>query len=128
MHKLPAGRAEVPGGTAATVPLAASGSVKRYGEDRMKLSVLFPALCLVPLLAAGPAESKSSQKRPNAQVASVTTANASGIAAMNECQARYAGNRGYLGKDRYAYIEGCVRQMTGRTPADMQLNCALRKC
>jgi hypothetical protein len=95
----------------------------------MKLSVLFPALCLVPLLAAGPAESKTNHhKRTNPQVASAATASTSGSAAMNQCMSYYAGNRGYLGKDRYVYIEECVRQLTGHTPADLQVNCTLRKC
>jgi len=44
------------------------------------------------------------------------------------CQARYAGGRGFLAKDRWAYIEQCFHDATGKYPGQLGLNCYLRRC
>jgi hypothetical protein len=47
---------------------------------------------------------------------------------MVECEGMYGGNRGFLGRDRYAYIEQCFKNITGKTPGDVGVNCTLRRC
>jgi hypothetical protein len=44
------------------------------------------------------------------------------------CQSWYAGARGYLAKDRYAYIEQCFKEKTGKYPGQVGMNCVLRRC
>ena len=44
------------------------------------------------------------------------------------CQSAYRGQRFMMNKDRYGLIEGCFKQMTGMYPAQLQLNCTLRRC
>jgi len=44
------------------------------------------------------------------------------------CQARYAGSRGSLAKDRYVYIEQCFKEKTGKYPGEVGMNCYLRRC
>jgi hypothetical protein len=48
--------------------------------------------------------------------------------AMYQCASQYAGNRGYLGRDRGGYIEACFKSLTGKWPADVGQNCPLRRC
>jgi hypothetical protein len=48
--------------------------------------------------------------------------------AMRQCQTYYGGNRFWLNRDRYAYIEECVRQKTGFTPTQLHLNCKVWMC
>jgi hypothetical protein len=95
----------------------------------MKLRlVLLPALLMAPLLDPKPVESKTQSARMRPDLASNATMSRDYQSAMYECEARYAGPRGYLGRDRYAYIEQCFKDMTGKTPAQMQINCSLRRC
>jgi hypothetical protein len=44
------------------------------------------------------------------------------------CQSWYAGNRGFLAKDRYAYVEQCFKDKTGKYPGQVGMNCSLRRC
>ena len=48
--------------------------------------------------------------------------------AWADCQSFYRGQRFMMNKDRYGLIEGCFKQMTGMYPAQLQLNCTLRRC
>jgi hypothetical protein len=45
--------------------------------------------------------------------------------AMDKCQELYGGFRGALGRDRYAYIERCFKDMTGKYPFEVNVNCTL---
>jgi len=90
----------------------------------MKLQlVLVPTLLIAPLLAPNPVEAKTQSVR-----ASNATASRDYQSTMHECEGYYAGHRGFLGKDRYAYIEQCFKNITGMTPAQLQINCSLRRC
>lgn len=44
--------------------------------------------------------------------------------AMDECKERYGGGiaRGHLGRDRYAYMEACFKQLTGVYPFQVNVN------
>ena len=44
---------------------------------------------------------------------------------MDKCQALYGGFRGALGRDRYAYIERCFKDLTGKYPFQVNMNCTL---
>jgi len=44
------------------------------------------------------------------------------------CQAQFAGNRGFLGRDRYASLEQCFKDKTGKYPGQVGMNCNLRRC
>jgi hypothetical protein len=45
--------------------------------------------------------------------------------AMDKCQELYGGFRGALGRDRYAYIERCFKDLTGKYPFEVNINCTL---
>jgi hypothetical protein len=45
--------------------------------------------------------------------------------AMAKCQELYGGWRGALGRDRYAYIERCFKDLTGKYPSEVNVNCTL---
>jgi hypothetical protein len=45
--------------------------------------------------------------------------------AMAKCQELYGGWRGALGRDRYAYIERCFKDLTGKYPSQVNMNCTL---
>jgi hypothetical protein len=45
--------------------------------------------------------------------------------AMDKCQELYGGFRGALGRDRYAYIERCFKDLTGKYPFQVNINCTL---
>jgi hypothetical protein len=94
-------------------------------EEPMKFPImLFSALFVAALLNAGPAQSKAAKKESPSDTTGVMTASQ----AMYECQSRYAGNRGLLGRDRYAFIEGCFKSLTGKYPFEVRENCTLRRC
>ena len=86
--------------------------------------ILFSAFVFAALVGAGVAESKTAgaKKASPSQTASTTSQ------AMYECQALYAGPRGFLGRDRYGYIEGCFKAKTGMYPFQAHENCTLRRC
>jgi hypothetical protein len=86
--------------------------------------ILFSALFVIAVLDIGLAQSKAA-KRENP---SNTTAVATASQAMYECEARYAGNRGFLGRDRYGLIEQCFKALTGKYPFEVHENCTLRRC
>jgi hypothetical protein len=44
---------------------------------------------------------------------------------MDKCQELYGGYRGPLGRDRYAYIERCFKDLTGKYPSQVDMNCTL---
>jgi hypothetical protein len=95
----------------------------------MKLQlVLLSTLLVVPLLDAKPVEAKTKHVRAHPVVASNAPAGRDYQSVMAECEGMYAGNRGYLGRDRYVYIEQCFKNITGKSPADLQVNCTLRRC
>ena len=84
--------------------------------------ILFSAFFVAALLDVGLAESKAAKKESPSDTAGVMTASQ----AMYECQARYAGNRGMLGRDRYGIIEQCFKGLTGKFPFEVHQNCTLR--
>jgi len=69
------------------------------------------------LLASAISKTKPENAAPSGQ---------SGAAAMQQCQSMYAGRRGAMSRDRYQFIEECVKGMTGKTPAQLGLNCSGR--
>jgi hypothetical protein len=91
----------------------------------MKTPVILLSTSFVfALLAAGVAGAASAKKASSTQ----TAANTSYSQAMYECASRYAGNRGYLGRDRGGFIDMCFKSLTGKYPADVGQNCPLRRC
>jgi hypothetical protein len=101
----------------------------------MKLhSVLFAALVLASFFDALPAESKTKDgaRLPAAQLANFQPGKAANgsthKSAMAECEAQYGGQRFFLGRERYAYIEQCFRQSTGMYPHQVQMNCSIARC
>ena len=48
--------------------------------------------------------------------------------AWADCQNYYRGQRFMMNKDRYGLIEACFKNATGMYPAQLQLNCGLRRC
>ncbi len=80
---------------------------------------------VVVALNAGFADAQAARAKRtgSAPIASTTTSQA-----MYQCQAQYAGTRGFLGRDRYVYIEACFKALTGKYPADAGENCTLRRC
>jgi hypothetical protein len=86
--------------------------------------ILFSAFFVAAPLDVGLAQSKAAKKESPSNTSGVMTTSQ----AMYECQARYAGNRGLLGRDRYAFIEGCFKSLTGRYPFEARENCTLRRC
>jgi hypothetical protein len=92
----------------------------------MKLPIiLFATAFVVVLLNAEFAESKTAGAKG---AGPATPASTSTSQAMYQCEARYAGPRGFLGRDRYAYIEACFKALTGMYPAQARENCTLRRC
>jgi hypothetical protein len=77
----------------------------------------------VALLTAGVADAASAKRASSSQTASTSYSQA-----MYECASRYAGPRPGLGRDRYAYIERCFKDLTGKYPADVGEACPLRRC
>ncbi len=87
--------------------------------------ILFSAFFVMALLNVRLAESKTvgAKKDSLSQTVSMTTNQA-----MHECEMLYGGSRGYLGRDRYAYIERCFKDLTGMYPSQARENCTLRRC
>src|ERR1700691_444970 len=101
------------------------------------LSVVFSALVLVSFLDAHPADARTKAKPrvPGAQLASLPLGNGTHPAAngahndaMAQCESQYGGQRVFLGRDRYAYIEQCFHMATGRYPHQVQMNCRIQGC
>jgi hypothetical protein len=88
------------------------------------LIILFSAFFVVALLDGAPAESKAAKKENPSTTTGVMTSSQ----AMYECEARYAGNRGFLGRDRGGIIEQCFKALTGKYPFEVHENCTLRRC
>lgn len=86
------------------------------------VGVAFAAVAVASLLVANSvnAASKDTQK--------IGTTQSSHQDAMYSCEAMYAGPRGFLGKDRYAFIERCFKDKTGKYPFEVNQNCSLRRC
>ena len=82
--------------------------------------ILFSAIFVAALFDVGLAMSQTA--RPS------QTVNARHQQAMNECKERYGGGiaRGQLGRDRYAYIEACFKQLTGIYPFQANVGCFIR--
>ena len=92
-----------------------------------KVSLKFAATVLVSLLVAHSvnaasinAASKDKRKTDATQESYED--------AWYTCQSWYAGARGFLAKDRYAYIEQCFKDKTGKYPGQVGMNCSLRRC
>jgi hypothetical protein len=95
----------------------------------MKLQlVLLSTLLAASLFDAAPGEAKTKHIRTGPALASNAPVGQSYQSAMDECQSEYAGYRGHLSRDRYAYIEGCFNILTGKTPTAAGMNCTLRRC
>lgn len=77
--------------------------------------MLFSACFIASLLNGGLAVSQTA--RPS------QTASATHKQAMEECLKLYGGWRGWLGRDRYAYIERCFKDSTGKYPFEVGMNC-----
>jgi hypothetical protein len=90
------------------------------GDSQMKPMTLFSAFLVAALVDAQLAASKTAEaiKGSLSQTGQ----------AMYYCQTLYAGARGALGRDRYAYIERCFKDLTGMYPAQAHENCTLRRC
>jgi hypothetical protein len=76
---------------------------------------------------AGPSQTANPSETANpSQAASATTASQ----AMRECEALYGGGlgRGHLGRDRYAYIERCFKDLTGMYPSQVNQDCSVPRC
>ena len=84
--------------------------------------ILLSTFSVLASFNAGFAEAAAKKARPS-QTASMTNSQA-----MYQCASQYAGYRGYLARDRYAYIEGCFKILTGKYPSEVGENCPLRRC
>jgi hypothetical protein len=82
--------------------------------------ILFSAISVAALLDVGLAMPQTT--RPSQAVS------ARHQQAMDECKERYGGGiaRGHLGRDRYAYIEACFKQLTGIYPFQANVGCFVR--
>jgi hypothetical protein len=89
---------------------------------KSSVSVAFAAAVLVSLLVADSVNAASKDKQKTDPV------QGSYEDAWYTCQSWYAGARGFLAKDRYAYIEECFKGKTGKYPAEVGMNCSLRRC
>jgi hypothetical protein len=100
-------------------------------EAKMKFPIiLFSASFIAVLLCAGLAEAKTT-KTARVKIAGLSDTgvlSAPNSRAMYECEARYAGNRGFVGKDRGGLIEQCFKGLTGKYPFEVHENCTLRRC
>jgi hypothetical protein len=88
-------------------------------------TILFLTASVVVLFNAGFADAQAARAK---KASAAPTANMTTSLAMYQCQAQYAGPRGFLGRDRYVYIEACFKALTGKYPADARENCTLRRC
>jgi hypothetical protein len=86
--------------------------------------ILLSTFSVLALVSAGFAEAKAATKKTDASQTASTNYNQ----AMYQCASNYAGNRGYLGRDRGSYIETCFKSLTGKYPHEVGVNCPLRRC
>jgi hypothetical protein len=88
------------------------------------------ALSLALLITAGVAEAKTktTKSKAGATTASAQAAGGTHKSAMAECEAQYGGQRFFLGRDRYAYIEQCFKSATGMYPHQANMNCSVKGC
>jgi CHASE3 domain sensor protein len=92
-------------------------------------AILLSTSFALALLMAGVADAASAKRASSSQTAQNTQASSTNYnQAMYQCASQYAGNRGYLGRDRGGYIETCFKALTGKFPADVGQNCPLRRC
>jgi hypothetical protein len=94
-------------------------------------SVIFYAFLLASLTAVGLAEAKTTKATKSKVGGAAATAQAAGGThknAMAECEAQYGGQRFFLGRDRYAYIEQCFKSLTGMYPHQASMNCSVKGC
>jgi hypothetical protein len=98
-------------------------------------SVMLSATLLASCFAACEADAKA-KRLPGAQLASFPVTGSSQAnsgqgspahqKAMAECLSQYGGQRFWLNRDRYAYIEQCFMMATGKYPHQVQADCHLR--
>ena len=81
------------------------------------LMILFLAFFVAALFDVGLAVSQTA--RPS------QTVSATHRQAMDKCQELYGGFRGWLGRDRYAYIERCFKDLTGVYPFQVNMSCTV---
>jgi len=93
-------------------------------------SVMFSALLMASFAAAGPADSKTKDRSrvPGARLASAQVGGGTQKDAMALCESYYGGQRFFLGRERYAYIEQCYHSATGMYPHQTQTNCKIDRC
>jgi hypothetical protein len=91
-------------------------------------SVVFSALLVVSFAGAGPAASKTKPRVQGAQLASAQVGGGAQRDAMAQCESYYGGQRFFLGRERYAYIEQCYHSATGKYPHQTQTNCKVDRC
>jgi hypothetical protein len=90
--------------------------------------VAFAAAVLASLLVADSVSAQSRDKPKPAAAQGTQGTQGAYEEAWTACQAQFAGNRGFLGRDRYAYIEQCFHDKTGKFPGQVGMNCQLRRC
>jgi hypothetical protein len=84
---------------------------------------------LASLVASASAQSKTKPRVPGAQLASVPVGGSSSHKDVwARCQSNYDGQRYFLGRERYAYLEQCFHNETGKYPHQVQLNCTINRC
>ena len=83
-------------------------------------AVVFGLLLASDAVNAAQRESRDTQKTDPVQQSYEQT--------WYTCQSRYAGGRGFLANYRWAYIEQCFHDATGKYPGQLGLNCYLRRC
>lgn len=89
------------------------------------VSIVFAAAALASLFVA---DSVNAQSRDKPKPAAPQAQQAAYEEAWSACQANYSGTRGALGRDRYAIIEQCFHDKTGKFPGQVGMNCQLRRC
>ena len=92
----------------------------------MKFAVIVIFISLAVSLSDGRAA--GSPKSIGREAVVSQKADSAELSAWADCQRNYGGRRGFLGRDRYAFIEQCFKLKTGKYPAQLQLNCKLRGC
>jgi hypothetical protein len=84
----------------------------------VKLSItLFSACFVASLFDVGLALSQTARLSQ--------AASAAHRQAMDKCQELDGGWRGAMGRDRYAYIERCFKDLTGKYPSQVNMNCTV---
>ena len=91
-------------------------------------SVMFAAILMASSLGAGLAEAKTTKSKVGGEAAGAQAAGGSHKDAMAQCESQYGGQRFFLGRDRYAYIEQCFHSATGMYPHQVKMNCGVKGC